>query len=199
MDLRDQRVLHGVVAAAAAAVAWSGLFGYHRADRAFHLARHRLAEESARLARFEAMVQESGGATAWQFEQQQRLAQLERRFPSQPELPRLLDAMLDAVARGQVELRDVAQGNLEPVMANGQPLLIDDQPCHQLPVTVTLEGRYHAVLWALGQLVGEEFPAVVTMEEMAFRLQEGTGALVKATAHLRLYVVERPLDTAPDA
>ena len=186
----DLRVSLGMAVAASAAVAMlSWRMGYVPARRAHqqHVQQQRALEE--RIAQWEAILQAAGGQPAWTAREQQRLEALNAQFPPQTHLPQLLNALVESLKSGELKLINVTQGNLEAVQVGGQPLVLDGKPCYRLPVTVTAEGRYHALRSALQRLSGEGFPGMVSIAQLDLRSQEQTGNRLAATLQLYLYVI----------
>ena len=200
MKTVDPRISQGVAVLVAGIVAiGSWRWGYQPAVRAHQQDEQQVAALSTRLAQVEAMVQTAGGVKTWQTHNLQRLATLKNRFPPQAQVPQLLNALVDAVKTGEVTLLNVSQGNVEPVLDAGQPVLIEGQPCYRLSVTMTAEGRYHALIEALARITAETFPSVVSIAQADFRVKDPLGAQLAATLQLYLYVVGTPSEPAPDA
>jgi len=199
--MTDPRISQGAaVLAAVAIVGVSWTLGYQPAVRAVGQDRQQAQLLRAQLSQVEAMVQTSGGMEAWHAHHLKRLETLKRRFPPQAQLPQLLNALADTVKMGEVKLVNVSQGNVEPVTDAEQPLLVDGQPCYRLPVTVTAEGRYHAIVQALERLMAETFPSVVSLRQADLQLKDPQGAQLAATLQLYLYVVGGAAsEPAPDA
>ena len=188
--MTDPRISQGAaVLAAVAIVGVSWTLGYQPAVRAVGQDRQQAQLLRAQLSQVEAMVQTSGGMEAWHAHHLKRLETLKHRFPPQAQLPQLLNALADTVKMGEVKLVNVSQGNVEPVTDAEQPLLVDGQPCYRLPVTVTAEGRYHAIVQALERLMAETFPSVVSLRQADLQLKDPQGAQLAATLQLYLYVV----------
>ncbi|MBI4003439.1 MAG: type II secretion system protein M [Candidatus Omnitrophica bacterium] len=188
------------VLAAACMVMVSWWWGYQPAVRAVRQDRQQAEVLRAQLAQVEAMVQTSGGIEVWHAHHLKRLDTLKHRFPPQAHLPQLLNTLVDTVKMGEVKLVNVSQGNVEPVTDAEQPLLVDGQPCYRLPVTLTAEGRYHAIVQALERLMAETFPSVVGLQYAELQLKDPQGVQLAATLQLYLYVVGGAAsEPAPDA
>ena len=173
----DPRISQGVAVLMAGLVTvGSWRWGYQPAVRAYRQDQQQVAALSTRLAQVEAMVQAAGGVETWRTHNLQRLTALKNRFPPQAQLPQLLNALVDTVKMGEVKLLNVSQGNVEPVQDDGQPVLVEGQACYRLPVTVTAEGRYHAMVQALERITAETFPSMISIEQADFRLKDPLGA-----------------------
>src|SRR3989338_4241630 len=172
---------------------------YAPAVRAYRQDQQQVETLSARLAQIDAMVHAAGGVETWQTHHLGRLTALKQRFPPQTEVPHLLNALVDAVKAAELRLLNASQGNVEAVQDGGQPLLLDGQPCYRLPVTVTAEGRYHALVQALGRIMAETFPSVVSLRQADLHLKDPQEARLAVTLQLYLYVVGIPSEPAPDA
>lgn len=190
LDPRASQGAAVVAAALAAVVSWQ--WGYQPAVRAFGRDRERIAATTARLRDVESMVQAAGGQRAWRASYEQRLARLTARLPQPSQLPALLNALVDGLKAADVKLLNVEQGNMEPVRDGQQPLLFQGNPCYQLPVTVTAEGRFSEVLAALERLTGEAFPSAVSLEQADLRIKDAATVTLGATLKLNLYVVGNP-------
>lgn len=191
--MMDPRARHGLVVLLASVVALASWgWGYRPAVRAYRRDQQDVVRLTERLAHVEAMVQASGGAALWQVRMSQRLAAIKGRFPSPEQLPQLLNALVDTIKAGDLKLVNVSQGNLEPVQDEGQPVLLEDLPCYRLPVTITAESRYHALVHVLEQVMSEAFPSVVSLEDADLRLTDPLSARLGATLTLHLYVVGTP-------
>ena len=200
MRMIDPRLSQGAaVLVAGAIVVASWTWGYQPAVRAYRQDQQQVETLSARLAQIDAMVQAAGGMETWRTHHLGRLTTLKQRFPPQTEVPQLLNALVDAVKAAELRLLNASQGNVEAVQDGGQPLLLDGQPCYQLPVTVTAEGRYHALVQALGRIMAETFPSVVSLQQAQLHLKDPQGAQLAVTLQLYLYVVGTPSEPAPDA
>lgn len=198
--MTDPRLSQGFAVLASGALAvMSWTWGYQPAVRAVGQDRQQAELLRAQLSQVEAMVQTSGGMETWHAHHLKRLETLKHRFPPQAQLPQLLNTLVDTVKMGEVKLVNVSQGNVEPVKDAEQPLLLDGQPCYRLPVTVTAEGRYHALVQALERLMAETFPSVVSLQQADLQLKDPQGAQLAATLQLYLYVVGAPSEPAPDA
>ena len=200
MNTMDPRLSQGVaVIAAVAIVVLSWQCGYQPAVRAYRRDRQQMAAMITRLAHVDVMVQAAGDMEIWRTRSLQRLATLKSRLPPSSQLPHLLNALVDGVKTQDVKLIDVSQGNVEPVQDGEQPVLVDGQPCARLPVTVTAEGRYHALVQVMQRIMTEAFPSLVGIEQAEFRLNDPVGSQLALTLHLYLYVVGTPTESAPDA
>ena len=190
MAALDPRASQGAAVAAALIVAvLSWQRGYQATRRAVAADRAQIAALTERLARMETLVQAGGGAALWRSRQQQRLAALDARFPSAAQLPVLLNALVDAVKATDATLLNTEQGHLEPVLENGQPVLMDGLPCYQLPVTVLAEGRFRDVLRLVGHVTSDAFPSVVTLEAVELRIKDDATATLDIALTLRLSVI----------
>lgn len=171
-------------------VAWSWQQGYQASVRAYATDRAEVAALSARLSALDAMAQAAGGMQEWLARHQERLAKLKGKFSHQTQLPQLLNALVDTMKAGEIRLLNVSQGNLEPMQeSDNTPLLIDGEPCYRLGVTVTAEGRYHALVEAMTRLAAESFPSLVALEQVELRRKDAAGARLDATLHVYLYVI----------
>jgi Tfp pilus assembly protein PilO len=188
--MSDPRVSQGAaVLATGAIVVASWLWGYQPAVRAYRHDRQQVDTLRGQLSQVDAMVQASGGVEAWHAHHLKRLKMLKRRMPPQAQLPQLLNTLVDTVKLGEVKLLNVSQGNVEPVNDNGQPVLVEGQPCSRLPVTLTMEGRYHTVVQALDRVMAETFPSVVSLQRVELQLKDPQGVQLAATLQLYLYVI----------
>ncbi len=190
LDPRVSQSAAVVAAALAAMVSWQ--WGYQPAVRAFRRDREHIATMTARLHDVESMVQAAGGERTWRANYAQRLAQLTARLPQPSQLPALLNALVDGLKATDVTLLNVEQGNMEPVRDGQQPLLFQGNPCYQLPVTVTAEGRFSEVLAALERLTGEAFPSVLSLERVDLRIKDAATVTLGATLNVHLYVIGSP-------
>ncbi len=181
-----------LVASAAVLVVVVWTRGYQPAHRAAVRDRTRATELAGRVAETEAMLLAAGGEAAWLAQHQKELVRLKTRFPHQDQLPQLFNRLIETVKTGELKLVNVVQGNPEPVEDAGQPVLMEGVPSYRLPVTVTIEGRYHKIVAALEQLTGPTFPGVVGIQQVEFQVREPTPQL-DATLTLHLYVTGRPL------
>lgn len=190
MSAIDPRIQQAAaVLAAGILVVASWQLGYTPARRADRRDRDRAASLGEELAQIEALVLAAGGEASWLSANQQRLEALRRRFPSQEQVPQLLNALIEGLkVPDEVKLVDVSQGNLEPILEGGEPLTVDGAPCYRLPVLVTAEGRYHAILSALTRVTAETFPAIVSVRQVELTLKETAGIRLSAVVQLYLYV-----------
>ena len=188
--MADPRLTQTAKVLLAGVVVWgSWQYGYQAVVRTYAKDRTELATLTTRLGQLESLVQAAGGEAAWLTRNQQRLATLKGKFPSQTQVPQVLNALVETLKAGEIRLSNVSQGNVEPVEEAGQPLLIEEQPCYRLAVTVTAEGRYQAVLDALGRLAADPFPSLAALEQVELRRKELSGAKLDAILQLRLYFV----------
>jgi Tfp pilus assembly protein PilO len=142
--------------------------------------------------RIEQLIRGGGGEAAWIARQQQRLDALRQRIPSSAQVPQLLDALLEQVSGAALHLTDVNQGNLEPAKdAEGSPVVLDGLPCLRLPISLTAEGRFHAVVAFLERLAGAGFPGLATVERARLAIKDPLNAQLNATVQLALYVIEQ--------
>jgi len=169
-------------------VAASWQWGYQAAARGYQRDRSQMALLRERIATVNTMVQAAGGEAAWLSRQHQRLAALQARFPGEAQVPHLLNTLVEGLKAGEMKLVNVTQGNLEPVQDGGTPLVVEGVPYYRLPVTVTGEGRYLAVLAALERLTGDTFPGVVGIGHVELHLKEPTSSTLDAALQLFLYV-----------
>lgn len=179
--------LIALVMGVVAVVSWQ--FGYRPARSTY---RHDVAEKSTlmkRLADVEAMVTVNGGKDAWMSLHRQRLAQLKARFPTQAELPKILNLLVDVVKSGDLKLLNVAQGNAEPLKESDGPVLIEGMPCYRLLVTMMAEGRYHAIVAAMERFSGDTFQGVVSLKQMELALKKSPGAALSSTLQLDVYLL----------
>ena len=175
-------VVTGVVTVAS----WS--YGYQPLARAVRQDRSRVQTMKRQVEQLDAMVQAAGGEAAWLSRHQQQLAQLRSRWPDQAQLPQLLNAFVDQLKSHGGKLLNVSQGNVEPVQANEQPVLIEGVPCDRLPVTVTVESRYLVLLGALEPLLNDTFPVLITLDRLELRTKGDAGSLLEAVLQFSLYV-----------
>lgn len=186
-DLRLTQSAAVLVTASLVIVSWQR--GYQSAVQTEQRDRDRLVKLTQETSQIEAMVKTDGGKEAWLAHHRQTLETLQARFPQHTQLPRLLNALIDALKTSEMRVVNITQGNVEPVQEGGQPLLIDGAPCYRLPVTVAAAGRYHVILAALDQLAADTFPAVVGLQHIEFQANQAGGATLNATMILHLYVV----------
>jgi len=190
----DLRLLEGlwvVLGTGLLMVVWHG--GLRATQAEYHRLVQRRAALESQLAGVEAVVKEVGSASDWLTAQHQRLAALRARVPMQAHLPQLLNAVANLAQASDVKVANLAQGNLEPVLQDGQPVLLDGRPCARLPVTMTAEGGYHAVRAMLEQLTDEAFPGVVSVQQIELARPAAGGARLAATLRLMLYVTMAPV------
>ena len=185
----DPRLAHGgALVAALVLILLSWQRGYQAAVQAFTHDQARVAALNGHIAEIETLVQSAGGQAPWLAEYEQRLAALKAKFPAQAELPQLLNALVETLKAGEIQLLNVAQGNLEPLRQGEAPLLIEGAAGYRLPVTITAEARYHTLLDALERLTGGEFPCLVSLGQVELRRKDAVGARLDATVQLYLYV-----------
>lgn len=187
----DPRLTHGIgllAVGAAVIVSWQGV--YRGTDRLLTSGRQELKTMRPQLEQAQRLVEEAGGPVAWMSQQQRTLQRLQRRLPPSRELPRLLDAVLGQVAGSHLTLLNVTQGNLEPAKtAQGDPAQLNGLPCLGVPVSLTVQGRYHAVLAYLKALTESTAPGVVTVHDVDYVLDEPQTGILKATVQVMIYVV----------
>jgi hypothetical protein len=190
MAVLDPRASQGVAAAAALIVTvLSWQHGYQAAYRAVTADRTQIASLTERLGEMEALVQAGGGDALWRSRQEQRLAALDARFPSDEQLPALLNALVDAVKTAGAKLLNTEQGTPEPVLESGQPVLVGGLPCYQLPVTVSAEGRFGDVVRVVEQVTGDAFPSAATLEAVDLRLKDPVNATLDINLTFHVVVV----------
>lgn len=185
----DLRVVQGawvLVFGIAFMATWQ--LGYAPTQTAIRCTSEERAALQARLTRAETMVQTGGGRDAWLAAQQELLNMLAARVPEQARLPELLNA-IDAIARANdVTVLSLIQGNLEPVLQDDQPVRMGGMMCSRLPVTLTVEGRYHAMRSVLAQLTDTAFPGVMQVQQVELVRSAADDPRLTATLHLILYV-----------
>ncbi len=188
----DPRVRHLAVLAAVGALAFgSWSWGYAPAKAAMKREVQTLQSRRAQVDLLEATVAGGGGLDAWLEAHQARVAARTGRLSSRDQLPQLLDTLVNGLKSGPARFVNLTQGSLEPVQHDGQPLLVEGAPCLRLPVTVTMEGRYHDVLKTLSRLMDAEFPSLVTLGPIQFARQAPTEPVLSATAQLSVHVLAR--------
>ena len=186
----DQRVTQSLILGAATlTLAASWLQGYQPSARAYARDLTHIASLKDRLATLETTLQSAGGEAAWLLQHRQRLSQLQARFPQHAQLPKVLNALVEAMRSGEVRLLNIVQGHVEPMKEGAGQLLIEGSPCYRLHVTVTAEGRYHAIMAALKRLMSESFPGVVTIEQSSMQLKQETGNTLLVTLQLSVYLL----------
>jgi len=187
----DLRVSHSLGLAAVCAVvgvSWSA--AYLPNARRLRDAQTQRAQLNQQLQQTEPLLARAGGEAAWLAAQHQRLTDMQARFLTSREVPRLLDRVVERVNANQLALVDVNQGNLTPATdANGNALTMSQTPCLSLPVTLTVQGRYRAVTTLLEHLVSREFPSVVTVDSVHLVLDDSATGALTATIDLVLYVL----------
>jgi hypothetical protein len=192
-----QRPLDPRLTSTAAVVVLAGLVGiswlgpYRGLAAQAQGIRQTLTETQEQLGQLERLLNEAGGQSAWVTEQERRLEAMRQRLPPSSQVPVLLDALLGSLESAQVQLVDVAQGNLEPVAGpDGQPVRIDETACLGLPVTLRVTGRFHALAGLLQQITGSGFPCLVRVEYVGLALRDSATTSLHATVNLVLYVRE---------
>ena len=194
MTRLDPRASQGAAvfaAAMAAIVSWQ--WGYQSTVRVCMRDRERIATLTARLRDVESMVQAAGGAEAWRSSHEQQLRQLTTRLPNPSQLPALLNALVDGLKAADVKLVNVEQANMEAAHdGQQQPILFQGMPCFQLPVIVTVEGRFSEMLAALERLTGEMFPSVLSIEQVDLRIKDAATVQLGAIFKVNLYVIGNP-------
>ena len=186
----DLRVSYGLRMAVAVVVAWaSWQFGYQPARDASQRSRARVAQLTQQLGAFDALVQGAGGLDAWRAQQQAQLTKLRAQFPQQAQLPEVINGLVNGFKTSDVRLLDVSQGNLEPVQHEGTPVLIDGQPCQRLVVTISAEGRYHALVGVIERFSTAAVPGLVRVERLELTLKDPSSAVLAATMQLSVYLV----------
>jgi hypothetical protein len=184
----DPRLPPGLaILAAGAALIFSWQYGYVASVRAARTDREAAAELNGRLAEVDAMLLSSGGRAAWTAQRDAELAARRARIPEQQQLPQLLNQLVDALKAGELQLLDVAQGNLQPVL---------DTPAgtafQRLPVAVTAEGAFTAVVAALERLGSEAFPYLLRVDAVDLKRRPGDAPLLQATLTLSVFVAGAP-------
>lgn len=190
----DPRLLEGlwvVLGTALLMVVWHGGLRATRAE--YHRLVQRRAQLEARLSGVDALVKEAGSASDWLATQRQGLDAMRARVPMQAYLPQLLNAVASLAQASDVKVVNLAQGNLEPVLQDDQPVQLNGRPCARLPVTMTAEGGYHAVRAMLEQLTDEAFPGVVSVQQLELARPVAGGVRLAATLRLMLYVTMAPV------
>jgi len=187
----DPRLTHGVVVAALGTVVFlSWQLQYRQTAETLRKTREQLVTLSQRVEELEQLLHSAGGEAAWTNTQHEILQRITRRLPPASSVPQLLDALLGQVARANLALVNVNQGNLDPAMdAQDTPIVLDQTPCLRLPVTLAVEGRFHAILTLLQQFSGEAFPCVVRIEQIHLALKDPENTRLHATLQLVLYVL----------
>ena len=190
MSALDQRVVQlGGVLLAALLLVMSWQRGFRQTVDRMAQDQRRVAVLTDQLARWQAAFQSAGGQAAWMARAQRQLAQQAGKFPQQAQVPQVLNTLVEAFKDGETKLVNVGQGNLEPVQDEGVALRFDGVPCYRLPITVEVEGRYHAIRQALERLTGEAFPAVVSIGRVELRLKDAANLQLQATIRLVVYVI----------
>lgn len=187
----DPRVSHGIgllVAGVVAFFSWSAHFRF--AVDQYRQTQRQLTDVRQQVEQTDALVAGAGGAAAWMDRQRQQLQAIRQRLPSSHTIPTILDTLVGRVTAASIELVNVNQGNLEPAKdAKGAPMRLDGVGCLGLPVTVTVSGRYQAVVTLLEQVVDATFPCAVRVEQIHLALADPVSGTLTATLVLRLYVL----------
>ena len=84
----------------------------------------------------------------------------------------------------------IAQGNGEVVKEADTPMLVEGSFCYRLPVTITAEGRYLALVGMIEQLTSETFPVMVSINQVELRRKGPATPLLEITVGLSLYYVQ---------
>ena len=197
LDLRTSQFVAVLISGFVVVMSWRQ--GVQAAVRSYVRDRAQVTTLTQQINQVETLVQPSESVSAWITEHQQRVQALASRFPDQRQLPQLLNTLIDTLKSSDIAVVNVAQGNLEPVHDGQQPVLMQGAPCQRLPVVVTLEGRFHPLLNALGKLTDETFPALIGIDKTEFHLLETTGAKLQAVITLHLYVIASATIPAPNA
>lgn len=138
----------------------------------------------------ELLLDEVGGEEVWGAQQQQILNALMGQLPPRSETPRVLDALLERVARTRLKLANVNQGNLEPTTdREGKPTVLDGAPCLGLPVVLTLEGTFHQIVSFLEDILNGGSRGVVSLKHLQMTLSDPTTAHLTASVGLVLHVL----------
>ena len=200
MTSLDARIAQGGLAAAAAIATFlSWQYGYEGSARAYRRDAVKAAALQETVSQLETMVQTAGGPVAWLVKTQQRISQMKDRFPGQAQLPEMINRLVDTVKAGAIQLTDVSQGNLEPAVTGGQPVIVDGRSCVHLPVTLTMEGRYHDLIAAVSRLTEPPFPGLVSIEQVELRRKDAESPVLVATVQVHLYLLAGAPAVAPDA
>ena len=197
VDLRMSQLLTVVFSGFLVVISWRQ--GVQAAMRSYAKDRAQVTALTQQIKQVEALVEPTQSVAAWMTEHQQRAQALAAQFPDQRQLPQLLNTLIDTLKSSDITVVNVAQGNLEPVRDGEPPVLMQGASCHRLPVAVTVEGRFHPLLNALGKLTDATFPALVGVEKTEFRLLETTGTKLQAVITLHLYVIGSATVPAPNA
>ena len=186
-----------LIMAAVAMMSWR--FCYQPSLRAYQRDRAQAATLTKRLSDIETMLSAEGGQKAWTSHHQRRLTQLKGRFPTPTELPQVLNRLVDVVKSGELRLLNIGQGNLEPLKESGKPVLVEGAPCYRLPITMSTEGRYRAIVTMLEQLSSDTFQGVVSVKQAELSLKKSPGMLLTATLQLDLYLLSADSPAAASA
>lgn len=194
MPRLDPRLSHGLVLlilAAGVGIGWQ--MGYRPEVAQVRHQRAMLSTLKAQLDDVEQMLDRAGGEAEWMAMQEHLLELMAQRFPASHQMPRLLDALLERVKQSDLQLLDVKQGNLEPTHdAQGQPIVLDETPCFGLPITLSLQGRYHAIIEFLQQVASANFAGVAKITQVTMALRQPTSLQLQATVQVVLYVLGEP-------
>ena len=189
--MNDARLNHGIGLVGLGAVVWLGWSAaYVPAVHRTHELQQRVLVLRQQVEATESLVQQTGGEAAWIAQQHKRMETLTQRLPSPHTLSKILNRVVGQVTEAHLEVVNVAQGNLEPVKdAQGNMLIMEQAPCQALPVTLTVSGRYQAVVTLLEQIVDAAFPCAVRVEQVHLALADPVSGTLTATIVLRLYVL----------
>lgn len=188
IDPRLTQTVALVVAGSAIVASWQvGYRGTQRHLRQRHEQRLAMRQD---LDTIQQQIADAGSAFAWMSQQQRTLKELQHRFPLSRELPRVLDALLEQAATSHLELLDVKQGSPEAaLLPGGGPAKLDQTSCLGVPIQVMMQGRYHHVLRYLQVLTGPQAPAVITVRDLTYQLEDPESGMLKITLQLILYVL----------
>lgn len=186
----DPRLTHGCGLAVAVVLICATWLGVYEPTVA-RLRQRRGALQQTRQQRdaIEQQLRVAGGEETWIFTQHLRLNQLHRRLPPSDQVPGLLELLAYYVAESNLHVVNVDRGNLQPAIdAQGQPVRFNGRSCMGLPVSLTVQGRYHQLITCLEQLT-TQFPCLVRVARVREQRSSADGVL-DATMDLVLYVVE---------
>jgi Tfp pilus assembly protein PilO len=182
----------GALAVVVVGILLSWLLAYRPVRQTLVAERSRLAAWRQEVEQTEVMIEAAGGEAAWMARQQARLSAIARQLPSSRQMPEVLDQLLNQVAASRLTVRNVTQGNLEPVTdAQGQPLRLEEAACLSLPVTVTAEGTFHQALEFLDRITTEEAAMLITVQHVDLRRTQGADATLALSVQLALYATDR--------
>ena len=187
----DPRVSHALgLCAIGAAVAVSWSTQYLPRVRQLQNTHTALMTITQQLDETQHLLTSAGGQEAWMATTQQQIQEIARRLTPSLQVPRLLDHLVATVSANQLTLVNLNQGNLTPATAaDGHPLTLGQALCLGLPVTLTLEGRFHAVRTLLEQLRGADVPCLVNVEGVHLVLDDPATGKLTVTIQLVLYVL----------